>query len=140
MNPEFIAEDFVRRTSECLDELFVRFSGMRRETIWTGLALIPKLGAPPVRSGTLAGVGTFEIHGRGCCFVDLEGAVLDVDWDSKGMAVFDSWRVRMFAKSVGHSSIDQLALRDALAKIEGIEQVADDTFTWADRRYNAIRT
>lgn len=52
-----------------------------------------------------------------------------------GRAVFDSWRILMFARSIGDDSVDREALRVAAADTTSIVQIGPDTFAWANRRY-----
>lgn len=64
------------------------------------------------------------------------GADLDVDWDAEGRAVFDSWRVLMYARSIGNASVDQESLRQAASELATIVAIGPDTSTWPDRRYD----
>ncbi len=60
-----------------------------------------------VREGTIAGLGSFHLHGIGCRF-ELEGGEdVDFDWDTNGDVVFDAWRLRSFASSIGHEGINE---------------------------------
>ncbi len=76
-----------------------------------------------VRSATLDGVGTASLHGIGCRIDFLSGAEVDFDWDSDRREVFDGWRLRAFALSVGQ-----------MASIEELVGVAR-----ADRRFVEVR-
>lgn len=136
MTPREIVETFVQLTARCLDALVVKFEGTERPTVWTGLFVQPRDGSNPIRSGVLEGLGTFKLHGRGCQFELDSGAGVDVDWDSDGRAVFDSWRILMFARSLGDESVDQESLRAAALQVPSIVELAPDTFTWPDHLYD----
>lgn len=136
MTPREIVEAFAQLTAQCLDALVTRFEGTERPTVWTGLFLRPKDGGEPVRSGVLEGIGSFKLHGRGCQFELESGADVDVDWDAEGRAVFDSWRVLMYARSIGDASVDQASLRQAASEVATIVAIGPDTFTWPDGRYD----
>ncbi len=136
MTPRQIVEDFALLTAQCLDALVARYEGTERPTVWTGLFLQPRGGGELVRSGALEGLGTFKLHGRGCQFELESGADVDVDWDAEGRAVFDSWRVLMYARSIGDTSVDQESLRQAASEVAAIVALGPDSFTWPDRRYD----
>jgi hypothetical protein len=78
------------------------------------------------------------MHGRGCRFELANGAFVDVDWDEQGRAVFDSWRVLMFARSSGNATITRDEIRRALARSPELWNVGGDWFTWADRSYDIV--
>lgn len=107
MTSREIVEAFAMLTARCLDALVAKYEGTERPTVWTGLFLQPRDGGEPVRSGALEGLGIFKLHGRGCQFELDSGADVDVDWDAEGRAVFDSWRVLMYARSIGDTCVDQ---------------------------------
>ncbi|WP_457966606.1 DUF6896 domain-containing protein [Arthrobacter sp. D1-29] len=138
--PHEIVESFVRLTARCLDTLITRHAGTERPTVWTGLFLVPRDGSGPVRSGQLNGLGTFALHGRGCRFELHTGEALDVDWDDSGRAVFDSWRILMFAKSIGDQKTKIEDLETAAGQTSSIIQIAPDQFTWPHRRYDLTWT
>lgn len=138
--PHEIVDSFLRLTARCLDALLTQYGGTERPTVWTGLFLVPRDGSDPVRSGSLEGLGTFHLHGRGCRFELETGEDLDVDWDDDGRAVFNSWRILMFARTMGDQSIKLDALEAAAAQTPSIVQIAPDEFTWADKRYDLSRT
>lgn len=127
---------FLRLAARCLDVLMVHYVGPERPTVWTGMLLRPRDGSDPVRGGDLPGLGTFKLHGRGCQFELDSGEDLDIDWDSEGRAVFDSWRILLFARSIGDDAVEREALRLAAAKSPSVSQIADDLFTWPDRGYD----
>ena len=127
---------FVQQTSRCLDALLLLHGGTERPTVWTGLWLVPRDGSDPVRSGPLPGLGTFQLHGIGCRFELDTGEILDVDWDAHGRAIFDSWRLGIFAQSADHLPVDENALQLAAGEHPALVEVAPDTFTWKDPRYN----
>lgn len=134
--PHEIVESFFRLTSRCLDALFMQYGGTERPTVWTGLWLVPRDGSDPVRSGRLNECCAFHLHGRGCRFELDTGEDLDVDWDDDGRAVFNSWRILMFAQSIGNETVSKESLRAAAAQSPSILQIAPDQFTWPDRRYD----
>lgn len=136
MTPRDIVDTFTQLTARCLDALMSKYEGTERPTLWTGLFLRPRDGGDPVRSGALDGLGTFKLHGRGCQFELDSGADLDVDWDSEGRAVFDSWRLLMYARSTGDQQVEREALRVAASADPGVVQLDDDVFTWPNGRYD----
>lgn len=136
MTPRDIVDAFTHLTAQCLDALVCKYEGTERPTVWTGLLLRPRDGGEPVRSGALEGLGTFILHGDGCRFELDSGEVVDVDWDAKGCAVFDSWRVLMYARSIGDTSVDQGSLRQAASRVAAIVAIGPDIFAWPDRRYD----
>jgi hypothetical protein len=139
MTPGEIVDTFVLLSERCLNALLAQYDGMDRPVIWTGLFLRPRSGGDPVRSGALEGLGSFKIHGRGCQFELESGADVDMDWDDEGRAVFNSWRLMMYARSVGVGSVDQESLRVAASEATTLVQVGPDLFTWPDGRYDIIR-
>ncbi len=139
MTPREIVDTFAQLTSRCLEVLIIRYEGTERPTVWTGLFLRPREGGDLVRSGALEGLGTFKLHGRGCQFELESGADLDVDWDSEGRAVFDSWRILMYARSIGDEGVDQETLRVAAGSDPALTQLAEDLFTWPGSRYDINR-
>lgn len=134
--PHKIVDSFVRLTPRCLDTLITQYAGTERPTVWTGLFLVPRAGSDPVRSGQLNGLGTFALHGPGCSFELHAGEALCVDWDDDGRAVIGSWRIRMFAESIGDQLINVEALGAAAGQTSSIIQIALDQFTWPLRRYD----
>ncbi len=136
MTPREIVEAFALLTAQCLDALVGRFEGAGRPNVLTGSHLQPRGGGEPVRSGSLEGMGSFKLHGRGCQFGLTSGADVDVDWDAEGRAVFDSWRVLMYARSIGETSVDHGSLRQAASEVATIVALGPDCFTWPDRRYD----
>lgn len=140
MTPREIVDAFAQLTAGCLDALIAKYAGTERPTVWTGLFLQPRGGGEPVRSGELVGIGTFKLHGRGCQFELESGADVDIDWDDEGRAVFDSWRVLMYARSLGDASVDQESLRKAASEVSILAQIGPDLFTWTDRRFDVTRS
>ena len=139
MTPEQAVEAFLMLTSKCLDTLSELYGGSDRPAVGTGTAL-PRNSKGAIRSGKLPGLGTFERHGRGCRFELRAGEDLDVDWDEEGRAVFNSWRLLMFANSVGYTSADRESLRLAAARSPNTTQIAADWFTWPDKRHDLTMT
>ena len=138
MTPHETVATFTELTARCLEALVSEYEGIDRPTVWTGLFLRPRGGGDPVRSGVLAGLGRFKLHGNGCQFELDSGADLDVDWDGEGRVVFDSWRILMYARSIGDERVEQEGLRLAAIEARGITQLADDRFTWAGRLYDVV--
>lgn len=136
MNASDIVDAFARQAAECLSVLKQDYEGLERATPYTGLTLRPRTGGDPVRSGTLSGVGRFEVHGRGCRFEAEGGGDVDVDWNESGRAVFDSWRLLMFARSIGIDTVDREELRLAATSSPSVSAIADDQFTWPDDAYD----
>lgn len=140
LTPYETVDAFVRLASRCLEALLLMYGGTERPTVWTGLWLVPRDGGEPVRSGTLPGLGTFQLHGIGCRFELGTGEDVDVDWDDQGRVVFDSWRMWIYAESrADASSVERGALRLAAAEHPSLLEVAHDTFTWQDQRFNVTR-
>jgi len=119
-----------------LEAIRSAYDGIERTSMTTPAWLHPKLEGAPVRYGLLGSIGSFRLHGRGCQFELIDGEVLDIDWDDEGRAIFDSWRILMFAQSVGESSIDRESLRAAAMQSPRLWQLSDDWFTWADRNFD----
>lgn len=85
--------------------------------------------------GALACGVHFSVHGAGCRFTLLDGAEVDVDVDAAGTGVvFDAWRVRAFASSVGYelTAADAPALRAALVRTARVEEARPGWFRLAD--------
>jgi hypothetical protein len=135
MTAEELVAEFERLTAQCLDALLQDYSGLTRG-IRPTLQLIPRAEGPPVRVGELEGLGEFRLHGLGCRFELFDGRVVDIDWDFDGRAIFDSWRVLRFARSLGDEATTQQDIRHALDQSPILWLVRDDWFTWADRSYD----
>ncbi|WP_418057503.1 DUF6896 domain-containing protein [Pimelobacter simplex] len=118
MTPQQIVSSFVEITERCLDALLGEYGGR-----------------PPVRTGVLDGRVRFQLHGIGCRFELDDGTDVDVDWDDNGYAVFDSWRILMYAHSIGDERVERDELRVAAAEHPRLTQVTPDWFTWSDGRY-----
>jgi hypothetical protein len=132
-------ERFVMLTARCLDQIKLQYAGTERPTLFTGLWLRSRAGGDLVRSGSLEGLGTFRLHGTGCAFELDTGEDLDVDWNlDDGRAVFDSWRIYLFALSQGDSFVERESLRVAASELQSIVQLDHDLFTWPDHRYDIV--
>jgi hypothetical protein len=140
MTAETIVESFQILAAQCLDALMTEYAGMEWSTVWTGNSLRPRDQTRPVRSGSLQGLGTFRLHGRGCQFELDSGADVDVVWDDAGRATFDSWRMLMYARSIGEEDVDRASLRIAASKDSALVQLEADEFTWARPRRGVVRT
>lgn len=136
MTPGEIVETFTYLTGRCLDALKEEYESLERGTVYTGLMLLPRGGGSPTRSGSLHGLGDFKLHGYGCQFELYSGEDLDLDWDAQGRAIFDSWRILMFARSIGDNLIDRETLRVAATKNSSVVQLSDDLFTWPNGKYD----
>jgi cell division protein FtsI/penicillin-binding protein 2 len=76
-------------------------------------------------------VGTYKLHGTGCRFELESGEEVDFDWDPDGRPTFDRWRVRNYARSIGHDEVTADQLAEALASLcnEGVlSNAAGDGF------------
>lgn len=130
LDPADIVREFAALTAACLDQMRID-----RETT-PGGTILPDL---PVRVGRVGTLGWYRRHGVGCRFELDSGEVLDVDWDKEGRAVFDTWRMRSFALSIGLDDMDQESLRKAAASEPLLQHVDDDWFTWRDSRFDIDR-
>jgi hypothetical protein len=130
-SPDDIVARFADTIVGCLIALRREFIGFERPAVGQPMALRPREALGTVRSGALEGIGRFQMHGRGCRFELTDGADVDVDWAEDGRIQFDSWKILMFASSVGKSSVDRDALRAAAQTAPTIEQLDDDSFTIA---------
>lgn len=60
------------------------------------------------------------MHGIGCCITDQDGTLVDVDLGPEaGMLIFDAWRVRRFAESIGEESVTESELSAVLVEMAG---------------------
>ncbi|MFC5791566.1 hypothetical protein EDM22_12125 [Agromyces tardus] len=130
-SPDDIVARFADTIVRCLTALSREYIGFERPAVGQPMALRTREAQGTLRSGALEGIGRFQIHGRGCRFELMDGAEVDVDWAEDGRVQFDSWKILMFARSVGRSSIDRDALRAAAGTAPTIEQIDDDSFTIA---------
>ena len=133
--PADIVHLFVGLTGRCLDLLLLEYGGHERKSASEPAMLLPRDGSRPVLNGRFGSIGRFKLHGRGCQFELDTGEDLDVDWDSGGRPVFDSWRLLMFAKSLGQKA-DRESLRLAAIADPSIRQVRTDSFTWINRTFD----
>ena len=136
MTPFEVVERFTDLAERCLREIQSAYGGIGRSSVAGPAGLLPNSGGAPVRSGLLGSIGSFQVHGQGCQFELIGGEVLDIDWNVEGQAIFDSWRISTFAKSVGEVSVDKKSLRLAAIQSPRLLQLGDDWFTWADRNYD----
>jgi hypothetical protein len=139
MSADHLVVEFFRLATLCLSQLNAQFVGTERPTVYTGMWLQPREGSDAVRSGVLNDLGSFKLHGFGCGFELTTGEELDVDWRLEdGKAVFDSWRILMFATSAGVENIEREDLRLAASQNPAIEQLERDAFTWPHGRFDLI--
>lgn len=136
MTPAEVVRGFAILTAQCLDALMITFEGIEKRAVAEGALLLRRDGSGPARSGRLEPLGRYVLHGRGCRFELDSGEDLDVDWDSDGRAIFDTWRMLMFARSIHANSVDRESLRLAAIDDPLLWHVKDDWFTWADRNYD----
>lgn len=98
------------------DHLIIGLNALRSNSVCVGRRAIgepltfERESGQHTRSLSLPGVGTAQLHGRGCLIEFTSGAEVDFDWDQRRREVFDGWRLRQFARSIGQpvDSDDQL--------------------------------
>ncbi|WP_345458830.1 DUF6896 domain-containing protein [Actinoallomurus oryzae] len=72
------------------------------------------------RGAELPGGLRYDVHGIGCRITDRNGTLVDVDLGPEPrMLIFDAWRVRRFAESIGEESVTELELSAALEALAG---------------------
>ncbi|MCO5974364.1 DUF6896 domain-containing protein [Actinoallomurus soli] len=72
------------------------------------------------RNRELPGGLRYDVHGFGCRITDRDGVLIDVDLGPEPeMLIFDAWRVRRFAQSIGEESVTELELSATLEKLAG---------------------
>jgi hypothetical protein len=69
------------------------------------------------------------VHGIGCRFELDSGEDIDIDWDIEGRAVFDAWRLRTYALSIGQSDVSQDELLEAAHRSRALIAVRSGWFT-----------
>jgi hypothetical protein len=129
-------EEFLQVASRCLDALVTQFTGLDRPTVWTGLFAVPRDGTVPVRSGSVEGLDSFYLHGRGCRFELDSRRDLSVDWDGKGRLVLDARQALMYARSAGDEHVQQKEIAAALRAVPVLRRIDDVSITWMDDRYD----
>lgn len=139
MTPDELVVRFADLALDCLAALRHEYAGFDRLSVRLPMTVQPRSGGESVRSGELIGLGRFRIHGGGCRFELTGGEEVDVDWDNDGTVVFDSWRILMFAKSMGNSSMGRDSLRMAASGCPSLKPVRDDWFTLANRGFDVVR-
>lgn len=105
MTSDEILVAFLTLLGVCVRALVATTRGADRETITSPLHVTDESGRR-VRDGEVAGLGSFHLHGVGCRFELDGGEDVDFDWDAEGNVVFDGWRLRSFAQSVGVDSLE----------------------------------
>ena len=130
-SPDDTVAHFADTIVRCLTALSREYIGIERPAVGHPMALQPREAEGTVRSGALEGIGRFQVHGRGCRFELTDGTEVDVDWGEDGTVQFDSWKILMFARSVGRSSFGRDSLRAAARTAPTIKQIDDDRFTIA---------
>ncbi len=139
MTPAEIVHRFATLTGTCLDHLLSEYKGLERRSIMERAVLVPRVGSAGLSDGQIGSLGRFLLHGTGCRFELDSGEVLDVDWNVDGTAEFDTWRMLMFAKSMGEETVDLESLRLAADADPLLRRTRDGWFTWVDRRYDLHR-
>ena len=83
----------------------------------SGLAdLLGPVRSQQIRRHSVGVNGTqVQIHGIGCLFVQPSGAIIDVDFGPDDTVIFDSWRIKQYASSVGIGSADDREVADAIS-------------------------
>jgi hypothetical protein len=136
VTPAEIVESFALRMAQCLDAMKREYRGVQRDAVDSPLTVVPRGDGDPTRTGPLETLGRFEMHGRGCRFELESGEELDIDWDANGRAVFDAWRILMFARSIGEETVNRDELWLAATEDPSLVKVSEGWFTWADRSYD----
>ncbi|MGR2752545.1 DUF6896 domain-containing protein [Agromyces arachidis] len=130
---------FIAAVVVCLTALRREYGAFERPAVDQPMVLLPRDAAGTVRSGVLDALGRFQLHGRGCRFELTDGSEVDVDWAFDGTLEFDSWKIWMFARSVGRSSIDREAVRAAAQAAPALKQINPDLFTLASDTFSLSR-
>jgi hypothetical protein len=112
MTPDEVLLSFIASMGLCIRALMTVASRPERLTPITPLTVVDKAGKR-VREGVVDDFGSFYLHGRGCLFELVGGEEIDFDWDADGDVVFNDWRLRTFARSLGFESITLKELRAA---------------------------
>ncbi|MFI6804383.1 DUF6896 domain-containing protein [Streptomyces luteogriseus] len=97
---------------------------------------VPSLEGPSdllalTRSGAIsrkgeAGGYAYAVHGAGCRLTSPDGVVIDVDFTAGGTAIFDLWRLGLYAQSLPSSAARRSAapsadaLRSAIERLSGL--------------------
>ena len=102
MTAEEIVVAFMTLLGVCVRALAEVSVGVNRSSPVDPLTASDAVGTR-VRRGDIGGLGSFWLHGVGCRFELDGGEDIDFDWDASGAVVFDAWRLRSFAVSVGMS-------------------------------------
>jgi hypothetical protein len=109
MSPQDVVLAFIASLGLCLRALRTEFHTVSREAPTAPLTA-KTVSSEARRSGRIDGLGAYKLHGIGCRIEMDSGEEVDFDWNERGRAVFDGWRLRSFARSLGLSEIDEAAL------------------------------
>jgi hypothetical protein len=130
MTPGDLVIGFITALGVCLRALRGTTSEVSRAEVRAPLTAVGSTGSRS-REGSIDGVGKYQLHGIGCRFELESGEEVDFDWDPDGRPTFDVWRVRAYARSVGHDSVTADQLAEALASLcdDGVlSEAAGDGF------------
>lgn len=91
---------FIASLALCLRGLRKEFTGVSRDSATTPLMGRNAAGEGS-RVGRIEGLGAYQFHGVGCRVEMDSGEEVNFDWDEAGDPVFDAWRLRGYAESLG---------------------------------------
>ena len=111
MSPEEVVLSFVTSVSLCERALRTEFTDIYRDS---PIAPLMARGPDGVgrREGHIDGFGTYKFHGRGCRFELDSGEFVDFDWKDQN-TIFNPWRLRLFAESLGFLDVGEPELLEA---------------------------
>lgn len=113
VNPDDLVLGFIAALGVCVRAPQGTTTGVSRAEVGAPLTAVSPLGFRS-RAGSVPGVGSYKLHGAGCRFELESGEAVDFDWDQGGRPVFDVWRVRDYARSVGSPGVDPDHLNEVL--------------------------
>lgn len=120
---------FVAKLELCLLELRTHLQSVDRDSPAGPMVAADSSGSRS-RSGRLDGMGSFQLHGVGCRLELDSGEEIDFDWNAEGAATFDGWRLRTFARSLGHTSVTEQQLVDAAREFAAAGTLVEDPQGW----------
>jgi hypothetical protein len=82
------------------------------------------------RYGQLDGIGSFELHGFGCRVEFDSGEAIDFDWNDDGDEIFEEWRLKYYAESIGASDVSCTALIAACGRLVDAGILEEDEEGW----------
>lgn len=107
---------FITALGLCARALAATTTAVSRTDVGAPLTAL-SLSGERSREGSISGFGAFQLHGIGCRFELASGEEVDFDWDQEGRPIFDVWRLRTYAHSVGQAATTEVELHDALANL-----------------------